>query len=261
MANRYAVATGNWNATGTWSASSGGSAGASAPVAGDNVFLDAASGAITVTLSVQGACSTLTCTGFTGTLALLYNVLTVAGNVTLAPTMAVTVTTTGKINVSGTLTLTTNGCVVPFLQFVGYGGVVTFADNVTVDTLVFATYTTFVGAVTVTCARLLSVPLNNVVLPPGLVLVVTTQLYLSLSSIGSGEIRSSTASSPVFLVFTGTPAECRVAQIKFTDIDASRGGRIDNWYGNTLTRCKNIVNRTSADLVRPPRTRTLKGRQ
>ncbi len=36
-ANRYAVANGNWNSTSTWSKSSGGTSGASVPVAGDNV--------------------------------------------------------------------------------------------------------------------------------------------------------------------------------------------------------------------------------
>lgn len=52
MASRFAVATGDWNNTATWSASSGGAAGASFPVAGDDVFLDAASGAIVVTINV-----------------------------------------------------------------------------------------------------------------------------------------------------------------------------------------------------------------
>ncbi|MBK6965411.1 MAG: T9SS type A sorting domain-containing protein [Bacteroidales bacterium] len=56
-ANRYSVATGNWNSSGTWSATSGGSSGASAPVAGDNVFIE---GGKTVTISANANCANLT---------------------------------------------------------------------------------------------------------------------------------------------------------------------------------------------------------
>ncbi|MDR7212677.1 discoidin domain-containing protein, partial [Flavobacterium piscis] len=55
-ANRYAVATGNWNSTLTWSSSSGGAAGASVPVAGDVVYVE---GGRTVTISANAACTTL----------------------------------------------------------------------------------------------------------------------------------------------------------------------------------------------------------
>lgn len=65
---RYAVATGNWNSTSVWSTSSGGPPGASVPTAADDVVLDAASGAITVTLVGTSSCRSLNCTGFTGTL-------------------------------------------------------------------------------------------------------------------------------------------------------------------------------------------------
>lgn len=39
-ANRYSVATGDWDQTSTWSAASGGSSGASVPVQADNVFIE-----------------------------------------------------------------------------------------------------------------------------------------------------------------------------------------------------------------------------
>jgi hypothetical protein len=39
-ANRYSVASGNWSSTSTWSATSGGTAGASVPVSGDNVYIE-----------------------------------------------------------------------------------------------------------------------------------------------------------------------------------------------------------------------------
>lgn len=55
-ANRYSVATGNWNSTSTWSASSGGAPGASVPVAGDVVYIE---GNRTVTVNANAACATV----------------------------------------------------------------------------------------------------------------------------------------------------------------------------------------------------------
>jgi hypothetical protein len=68
MADRYLVATGNWNDTASWSDETGGDPGASVPGSGDNVFLDANSGAVTLTVNVSSACLNFDCTGFTGTL-------------------------------------------------------------------------------------------------------------------------------------------------------------------------------------------------
>ncbi len=55
-ADRYSVATGNWNNVATWSATSGGAPGASVPVAGDNVFIE---GGFTVTTTAIAACANL----------------------------------------------------------------------------------------------------------------------------------------------------------------------------------------------------------
>jgi hypothetical protein len=70
MADRYWVGgTANWDFTaGTkWATTSGGAGGASVPTLSDDVYFDAASGAVTVsTVSVQSAKS-LNFTGFTGT--------------------------------------------------------------------------------------------------------------------------------------------------------------------------------------------------
>ena len=55
-ANRFSVATGNWNAISTWSATSGGGSGASVPVAGDVVTVE---GGFNVTLTADAACTTL----------------------------------------------------------------------------------------------------------------------------------------------------------------------------------------------------------
>jgi hypothetical protein len=72
MANRYWVGgTANWDATaGTkWATTSGGAGGAAVPTAADDVYLDAASGAVTVTITgVDAVCRSIDCTGFTGTI-------------------------------------------------------------------------------------------------------------------------------------------------------------------------------------------------
>ena len=59
-ANRYSVATGNWNNTATWSATSGGASGASVPGAGDNAIIE---GGFTVTVNVPSACANLSVAG------------------------------------------------------------------------------------------------------------------------------------------------------------------------------------------------------
>ncbi len=103
-ADRYSVATGNWNLNSTWSATSGGAAGASFPVAGDNVFIE---GGFTVTTAAITACanlsiangSTLTVGGFD---------ITVSGTTTLNGTINHT-STTGTKTFTGLTTISATG--------------------------------------------------------------------------------------------------------------------------------------------------------
>jgi hypothetical protein len=108
MANRYWVGgTAAWDATaGTkWALTSGGAGGQAVPTSADDVFFDAASGASTVTIGASTAiCSTLTMTGFTGTLAFGSNSieLTGIGNTTIYNgSSTLTVTGTPLILVTG----------------------------------------------------------------------------------------------------------------------------------------------------------------
>jgi hypothetical protein len=49
------------------------------------------------------------------------------------------------------------------------------------------------------------------------------------------------------LTYSGTAANCKVAGVTFTDIDASGSAvAILNWYGGTLTRTVNVYNVTAA---------------
>jgi hypothetical protein len=95
MAARFWVTggTGNWNSTTNWSATSGGASGASVPGSADTAEFDASSGAGTATLDISPTIQTLTCTGFTGTLAFGTNTITLNSTGTIftgATTMAVT---------------------------------------------------------------------------------------------------------------------------------------------------------------------------
>jgi hypothetical protein len=71
MAAKYWVGgSAAWDATAgsKWAASSGGGGGQAVPGSADDVFFDAASGAVTVTISAGVTVSSLNCTGFTGNL-------------------------------------------------------------------------------------------------------------------------------------------------------------------------------------------------
>ncbi|HSN50110.1 MAG TPA: hypothetical protein VLR52_02685, partial [Bacteroidales bacterium] len=103
-ADRYSVATGNWNVNSTWSATSGGLPGASFPIAGDNVFIE---GGFTVTTAASTACanisiangSILTIGGFD---------ITVSGTTTVNGTINHT-STTGVKTFTGLVTINATG--------------------------------------------------------------------------------------------------------------------------------------------------------
>ncbi|MFH1121334.1 MAG: T9SS type A sorting domain-containing protein [Bacteroidota bacterium] len=107
-ANRYSVATGNWSSTSTWSATSGGSSGASAPVAGDVVYIE---GNRTVTINVNAYCASIS-----------------IDNGSSLNIGAYTTNFTGTTTVSGTLTVTSTTGSKTFNQLVISGG--TFRSNV-----------------------------------------------------------------------------------------------------------------------------------
>ena len=96
MANKYWAAgvSGNWNSTASWSDSATCTpAGAVVPGSGDAAIFNAASGTVTATLDISPTIQTLTCTGFTGTLAFGTNTITLNSTGTIftgATTMAVT---------------------------------------------------------------------------------------------------------------------------------------------------------------------------
>jgi len=95
MAARFWVTggTGNWNDTSNWSATTGGASGASVPGSADTATFNASSGSGTATLDISPEIQTLTCTGFTGTIAFGTNTISLNSTGTIftgATTMAVT---------------------------------------------------------------------------------------------------------------------------------------------------------------------------
>lgn len=142
---RYAVATGNWNTTAVWSASSGGASGASIPLAQDDVFLNAASGAITVTQTLFYMGKNINFTGFTGTFAgsTATNVL---GDFILSAGTTVTSTSSFTFRGRGTHVITSAGkSFGSTITMASVGGSYTMQDDLTAAsslTIVAGTFNT-----------------------------------------------------------------------------------------------------------------------
>ena len=135
MANRYWVGgTASWDATALlkWSLTSGGLGGEAVPTANDDVYFDAASGAVTITLSGARTCLSFNSTDFTGTVAGT-GTLAVSGNAIYGS--GATFTNTGTWTFAATLgiqQITTNGKALDFpITQNGVGGTVQLQDNLT----------------------------------------------------------------------------------------------------------------------------------
>lgn len=115
MASRYWVGgSADWDATAgsKWSTTSGGAGGSAVPTSTDAVFLDAASGAVTVTITTDPTFGSLDCTGFTGTLTQSgFPSVSFYGSLTLGSGMTFDVPVTWKLTGTAGGTITTNGVV------------------------------------------------------------------------------------------------------------------------------------------------------
>jgi hypothetical protein len=132
MADRYWVGgTETWNGTALlkWSTTSGGVGGAAVPTTSDDVYFDAASGAVTVTTGASVSAKNLSFAGFTGTFAGT-NGITATGSLTLGAAM--TRTHSGSYTLNSALTtntITSNGIsLASQMEFTG-GGKWTLQDN------------------------------------------------------------------------------------------------------------------------------------
>lgn len=132
MAARYWVGgSATWDTTaGTkWALTSGGAGGQAVPTSADDVFFDAASGAVTCTLSGNLNAKSITCTGFTGTLTGGPN-LSIYGNITLVSGMTYSVN--GNLSLLAPATITCAGKSISFnFDIDPSTGTVTLADAFT----------------------------------------------------------------------------------------------------------------------------------
>ena len=135
MAARYWVGgTASWDGTaGTkWALTSGGAGGQAVPTTADDVFFDAASGAVTCTIATGNTgAKSINCTGFTGTLAGTA-AISVAGSVTLVAGQGFTYTGTPTLTATGTLT---TGGKTLFELYIN--GTVTLGSALTVSSAIF----------------------------------------------------------------------------------------------------------------------------
>lgn len=131
MAARYLVSggTGNWNSTTNWSATSGGSSGASFPVAGDDVFFDVNSLNANITVNVASACATLTCSNYTGNLTFT-STLTTTGNLVFSTGMTTSGAGSLSVGAGTTFSITSNGVVLR--NFTGVSPTITLNDDLSV---------------------------------------------------------------------------------------------------------------------------------
>ena len=159
MALRYWVGgSATWDATAgaKWALTSGGAGGQAVPTAADDVFLDAASGAVTVTVSGSQTAKSITCTGFTGTLeGTATPILTVAGSCTFVAGMTYSATGPALV-ISATGTLTSGGKTIPGgPSLTVTGGTCTLGDALTLAaacSITGGTFTTSASNYSVSCA-------------------------------------------------------------------------------------------------------------
>jgi hypothetical protein len=207
MANRYWVGgTGTWDnlALLKWSATSGGVGGQSVPTSADTVFFDANSGASTVTIGAGTAiCSTLTMTGFTGTLAFGSNSITVAGSSAVVFTGATTYSVTGTplINITGTGTVTINPTLVTEANAISFtinNAASTVAITGSIKNLTFAG--TFTGNLTNGSRTIY----GNLTLKTGMTTTSTANLTTFAATSGTQQITSASVSLNFPITFSGT---------------------------------------------------------
>lgn len=142
MATKYWYVTSNgnalWSAATNWYNGPGGTGGTTTvPTAADDVYLTSSSGSGILTISTAATCLSLTCTGFTGTL---------AGTSTLAIVNGLTLSSGMTLTFSGTTTFTGVALLYSSTKTITFNIIV----NVTTNSFTFMDDTTFVSTTTFT---------------------------------------------------------------------------------------------------------------
>lgn len=170
-ANRYAVATGNWSVTTTWSATSGGSAGASVPVAGDNVYIE---GGRTVTINVNANCTNIS-----------------IDNGSALNIGAYTTNFSGTTTINGSLTVTSTTGTKTFNQLIISGG--TFNSNTT-ETYAISGLTLENGTITGTATGVFNVAAGGLLFAAGTINTIgRSTLTITGSTVVDGTVEFTSA--------------------------------------------------------------------
>ena len=212
MADRYWVGgTANWDATaGTkWALTSGGAGGQTVPGAFDDVYFDAASGAVTVTKTSVSSANNLNFSGFTGTFA-GSSTTNVFGNLTVSASM--TWTHSGSVSITGTsaATLSSNGKTLSSNLIIDKtsGGSVSLNDALSLSNTLTVTSGTFTtNNFNVTATQLSSSNSNTrtINLGSSTVTLSATALFLDFTTstgltfnAGTSQIVSTSTTGPTF---------------------------------------------------------------
>lgn len=249
---RYSVATGNWNSTATWSATSGGAAGASVPVAGDNVFIE---GGFTVTVTAAAACTNLNIANGS-TLIIGAFTLTVSGTTVLNGALSIT-SATGTKTFTGAVTINSGGALTEsaaaalvFGSDVTIGGTLTENGAATVSVAGNftnnGTYTASTGTHTFSGATKTIGGTNAILIPTatftgaysnsGTLTVATLLTITGVTLTNNGIITASTALSGSGGVTQGTTGILNIGGTSaITTLTASSSGNTVNFSGAAQT--------------------------
>lgn len=129
------AATWDGTAGSKWASTSGGAGGQPIPTAAEDVFFDAASGAVTVTVSSARLAKTFTTTGFTGTIAGASTpTITVSGSVVIGAGTTVSASGPALIFDTAASTLTSNGVGLRSITINGASASLTLLDALSIPT-------------------------------------------------------------------------------------------------------------------------------
>lgn len=260
MATYYGVkGSSNWN-SGAWSTVSAKDATRTGsgvtPTAADDCILDDwtsdGGGSVWTVNATTCVCKSLNCAGYAGTLAFGANRLGVSGSVTFAAGQGITSAGTSgelRLNASGTITMA--GLIFPGRVVLAVSATYTLAGSLDITGILSIAAGTciFSGPYDVSCGDLIIYGSCFLVLPAGRRLNVSNSITLAgvasttVGFIATG-LRSDTASSKIYLAYTGASNGLNVAGGAFTDVDFSTYSaplkNLVTWYG-AITRTAGIT--------------------
>lgn len=226
MADRFWVGgTATWDGTaGTkWATTSGGGGGAAAPTSADDVYINGASGAVTISLAAGAVCKTLDFTGFTGTFGStssgptvsIFGGLVVVSGFTMRTGHGFIMSATTDNGGSG-WPVTTNGVTMCPLTFSGSGGKWTLQDNLTCGAITQSNGTLDTNSKTVTSSG------------------VWTQSGSPTTTMGSSQISATTLTWASTGTFTANTATITLTSTAAT-VTVASGGRDANGASLVMT--------------------------